>query len=73
MQIISKVLIGGLVVATSISAAIVASSMGNAAATAPHTAPSAQNYTIIHKTNGTWPLKGMVSVEPCSLRACVDA
>jgi len=36
-------------------------------------APAAQNVTVIHKTDGVWPLKGMISVEPCSLRRCVDA
>ena len=67
MNKLSKIMILGLVVATGVSAAIAASSLSSAAE------PVARNYTVIHKTDGLWPLKGMVSVEPCEIRKCVDA
>lgn len=71
MQTLSKILIAGLVAATGISAAVAASSFSNAAGhdgAAPKT-----NVTVIYKTDGVWPPKGMISVEPCSLRRCIDA
>ncbi len=67
MTSLSKIVILGLVVATGISAAVAASSLSSAAE------PVARNFTVIHKTDGLWPLKGMVSVEPCSIRKCVEA
>jgi len=71
MKTLSKIVIAGLVAATGITAAVAASSLSNAKDHTP--APASRNYTIIHKTDGVWPLKGMISVEPCSVRVCVDA
>ena len=71
MKTLSKILIAGLVVATGITAAIAASTLSPARDYAPPAA--ANNYSVIYKTDGVWPLKGMISVEPCSLRRCIDA
>jgi len=71
MKTLSKILITGLVVATGITAAIAASTLSQARDIAPPAAP--QNYSVIYKNDGVWPLKGMISVEPCSLRRCIEA
>jgi len=71
MKTLSKILITGLVVATGITAAIAASTLSQARDIAPAVAP--ENYSVIYKTDGVWPLKGMISVEPCSVRRCIDA
>ncbi len=71
MKTLSTIVIIGLVAATGITAAVAASSLSNAKDHAPQLV--SQNYTVIHKTDGVWPLKGMISVEPCSVRKCVDA
>ncbi len=71
MKTLSKIVIFGLVVATGITAAVAASTLSQAQGSVP--APAAQNVTVIHKTDGVWPLKGMISVEPCSLRRCIEA
>ena len=71
MKTLSKIVIVGLVVATGITAAVAASTLSQAQDFVP--APAAQNFTVIHKTDGIWPLKGMISVEPCSLRRCIEA
>jgi hypothetical protein len=71
MKTLSKILITGLVVATGITAAIAASTLSQARDFTPAAAP--QNYSVIYKTDGVWPLKGMISVEPCSLRRCIEA
>lgn len=71
MKTLSKILITGLVVATGITAAIAASTLSQARDIAPAAAP--QNYSVIYKNDGVWPLKGMNSVEPCSLRRCIEA
>ncbi len=67
MNKLSKIVITGLVIATGISAAVAASSLSSAAE------PEVRNYTVVYKTDGAWPLKGMISVEPCQIRKCVDA
>ena len=72
MKTLSKIVIVGLVIATGISAAVAESTLSRAEGFAPG-ASAQQNYTVIHKTDGVWPLKGMISVEPCAIRKCVEA
>jgi hypothetical protein len=71
MKTLSKIVISGLVVATGITAAIAASTLSEARDFTP--AAASNNYSVIHKTDGVWPLKGMISVEPCSVRHCIEA
>jgi hypothetical protein len=35
-------------------------------------APVTTNYTIIHK-NQAWPVKSLITVEPCKLVRCLEA
>lgn len=35
-------------------------------------APQSERTTIIEK-NQTWPVKGLVTMDPCSIRACQEA
>jgi hypothetical protein len=30
------------------------------------------NVTVIYKTNPNWPIRGMMSVDPCELRQCQE-
>ena len=30
------------------------------------------NVTVIYKTNPNWPVRGMMSVDPCDLRQCQE-
>ena len=30
------------------------------------------NVTVIYKTNSHWPVRGMMSVDPCELRQCQE-
>ena len=34
------------------------------------TDPKAANVTVVEKTNHAWPVRGMVSMHPCAVRAC---
>lgn len=65
----SKVLIAGLIAATSVTATVAAASIANS--TSAHSAGS--NVTVIYKSDAHWPVKGLISVDPCSLHACVEA
>jgi hypothetical protein len=69
MTNLSKILIVGLVTATSITAAVAATTFANTA----QSLTSNLNVTVIHKSNAQWPVKGFISVDPCNLRACVEA
>lgn len=65
----SKVLIAGLIAATSVTATVAAASIANS-----KSANSAvSNVTVIYKSDTHWPVKGRISVDPCSLHACVEA
>ena len=69
MTSFSKVLIAGLIAATSVTATVAASSITNS-----KTAEIAgSNVTVIYKSDAHWPVKGRISVDPCSLYACVEA
>ncbi len=69
MTSFSKVLIAGLIAATSVTATVAAASIANS-----KTAGLAgNNVTVIYKSNAHWPVKGRISVDPCSLHACVEA
>lgn len=35
------------------------------------TGPQSSNTTVVEK-NRMWPVKGLITVEPCSLRACQE-
>ena len=30
------------------------------------------NVTVIYKTNPNWPIRGMMSVDPCDIRQCQE-
>ena len=30
------------------------------------------NVTVIYKTNPNWPVRGMISVDPCDVRQCQE-
>ncbi len=30
------------------------------------------NVTVIYKTNPNWPIRGMISVDPCDVRQCQE-
>ena len=65
----SKVLIAGLIAATSVTATVAAASIANSkAAEIP-----GSNVTVIYKSDAHWPVKGRITVDPCSLHACVEA
>jgi hypothetical protein len=38
----------------------------------PQATPSLERTTVIQK-NQNWPVKGLVTMDPCSLRACQEA
>jgi hypothetical protein len=69
MTNLGKILIVGLVTATSITAAVAATTFSTAASSLQ----SGKNITVIYKSNAQWPVKGFISVEPCNIRACVEA
>ncbi len=69
MTSFSKVLIAGLIAATSVTATVAAASIANSKATEI----AGSNVTVIYKSHAHWPVKGRISVDPCSLYACVEA
>ena len=69
MTSFSKVLIAGLIAATSVAATIAAGSI----ASSKTTEIAGSNVTVIYKSDAYWPVKGRISVDPCSLHACVEA
>jgi hypothetical protein len=69
MTNLSKVLIIGLLAATSVTASVAAATFANTGANTAET----QNVTIIYKSDSYWPVKGLITVDPCNLRACVEA
>jgi len=46
------------------------------AAFSPVAAPAMEtnetNVTVIYKTNPNWPIRGMISLDPCDLRKCQE-
>lgn len=46
------------------------------AAFSPASAPAMEtnetNVTVIYKTNPNWPIRGMMSVDPCDIRKCQE-
>jgi hypothetical protein len=46
------------------------------AAFSPASAPAMETYetnvTVIHKTNPNWPIRGLMSVDPCEIRKCQE-
>lgn len=69
MTSFSKILIAGLIAATSVTATVAAASIANSKAAQIEAA----NVTIIYKSDAHWPVKGRITVDPCSLYACVEA
>ena len=69
MTSFSKVLIAGLIAATSVTATVAATSIADSKAAGI----AASNMTVIYKSDVHWPVKGRISVDPCSLHACVEA
>lgn len=69
MTSFSKILIAGLIAATSVTATVAAASIANGKAAENEGA----NVTIIYKSDAHWPVKGQISVDPCNIRACVEA
>jgi len=69
MTSFSKVLIAGLIAATSVTATVAAASIANSKAAEI----ARTNVTVIYKSDVYWPVKGRISVDPCSLHACVEA
>ena len=69
MTSFSKVLITGLIAATSVTATVAASTIasGNVAGN------KSANVTTIYKSDAHWPVKGQITVDPCNIRACVEA
>ena len=39
---------------------------------APAMVANETNVTVIYKTNPNWPLRGMISVDPCDIRKCPE-
>ncbi len=39
---------------------------------APAMETNESNVTVIYKTNPNWPLRAMMSVDPCDLRKCQE-
>jgi len=39
---------------------------------APAMETSETTVTVIYKTNPNWPIRGMMSVDPCDLRECQE-
>jgi len=69
MTSFSKILIAGLIAATSVTATVAAASIANGKAAQTEGA----NVTTIYKSDAHWPVKGQISVDPCNIRACVEA
>ena len=60
-------------------AAVLAGALTVFAAFSSLAAPASQpletnetNVTVIYKTNPNWPIRGMMSVDPCDLRQCQE-
>lgn len=43
-----------------------------AAPASEHLETNETNVTVIYKTNLNWPIRGMMSVDPCELRQCQE-
>ena len=43
-----------------------------AAPASQHLETNETNVTVIYKTNLNWPIRGMMSVDPCELRQCQE-
>jgi hypothetical protein len=69
MTSFSKLLIAGLIAATSVTATVAAASIANSKVAEI----AGTNVTVIYKSDVHWPVKGRISVDPCSLYACVEA
>lgn len=69
MTSFTKILIAGLIAATSVTASVAAGSIANSKALQTERS----NVTVIYKSDVHWPVKGRISVDPCSLYACVEA
>lgn len=69
MTSFSKILIAGLIAATSVTATVAAASIANGTVTGNE----GTNVTIIYKSDAYWPVKGQITVDPCNVRACVEA
>lgn len=69
MTSFSKLLIAGLIAATSVTATVAATSIADSKAAEI----AGSNVTVIYKSDVHWPVKGRISVDPCSLHACVEA
>ena len=41
-------------------------------ASAPAMETSETNVTVIYKTNPNWPIRAMMSVDPCDIRHCQE-
>jgi len=39
---------------------------------APAMVTNETNVTVIYKTNPNWPIRGMISVDPCDIRKCQE-
>ncbi|MGB7206432.1 MAG: hypothetical protein WBD37_13240 [Anderseniella sp.] len=68
MTRLSKILIVGLVAATSITASVAAASLVKS----PETSFGSK-VTIIHKSDSQWPVQGLISVDVCKLNTCIEA
>ena len=54
-------------------ALIVFAAFSSMAAPVPETLEANKhNFTVIYKTNPHWPVRGMMSVDPCGLRPCQE-
>lgn len=69
MTSFSKILIAGLIAATSVTATVAAASIADSKSAEMERS----NVTVIYKSDAHWPVKGRISVDPCSLHACVEA
>ncbi|MEM9472255.1 MAG: hypothetical protein AAGA00_09860 [Pseudomonadota bacterium] len=43
-----------------------------AAPATQHLETNETNVTVIYKTNPNWPIRGMMSVDPCDVRKCQE-
>ncbi len=68
MTSFSKVMIAGLIAATSVTATVAAASIATGTVNANEDA----NVTTIYKSDAHWPVKGQITVDPCNVRACVE-
>ena len=57
--------------ATAMAAALV-SLAAFSTASAPAKETSETNVTVIYKTNPNWPIRAMMSVDPCDIRQCQE-